>query len=591
MTDSVVDDLVASIPTVASGDLPDGDALRTALVGGLVGFIPDDASVVSGVMQVNLDDVTMGAVMPAFVYGDGVFKFDELDETTVHDGITCLVLLSGRRYKLLGEIRVKALKSRSVTLPPKAADVDPAARPVFGDAYLVLGGTWTAAINSIAIWTSRGWAEILPGFGPPLLVEDEQCYVWWSGAGGWKDGPWNKSFGAKTVPFSALVWHGQVVNQTQYAPPGSRKTGATPACPLGGTAANINDNSDTTVALTSALGNLTGASIASRIVGRLTLAAAATLICIEARGVLGSAVSSSNAMGLYYSTDSGATWTQAGAGFTLSTAAQFIQRTGSFAGVTDIALVTEGKNWAADTNTLAGLNAFDATVTGAVGDAYVIGASPFGIFAGAAGKIAICEIVNSYTIVTPEDGDTIYDKAQMMPFRWSASGSAWTTAGGLMKCVVTPFIAPGSFVFSKNARCVFVRAYPIGGGGGSGPVTINSTSSSFGSHCSATGGGNNAIAPGIGIGGDVNLNGGFGINDVATSPGGRGAGPYASPFGNGANGGVSMNGGSGGGGAVKMLLAAELLANEPITVGAGGQGGGSLPGNDGAVFVEEWIAI
>lgn len=368
------------------------------------------------------------------------FWYDEADSTTGHDGTTCIVTTAtGGRYKVTGvDMLITHVISKTLADPPDPDDVDEELRPSDGDAYLVpTGGTWPSGKEDyIAVWVEarREWFYIAPKAGWFVWVPgatQDTAYHYDSVQTEWIVGLGAGAATTDSVPLSAIIGCAasltvRVENQKTYAPPGSRKTGATPTMPLGGTASNINDNSDTTLGVTSALGDLTGGSVASRIIARLALASTATLICIEARGVLGSAVSSSNAMGLYYSTNNGSTWTQAGSGFTLSATAQTIQRTGTFVGVTDIALVTEAKNWSTATNTVAGLNAFDATVTGSVGDSYVVASPAIGVFAGMENKVAICEVANAYVIYTPSAGDEVYDKALATRIRWT--GSAWQAA-------------------------------------------------------------------------------------------------------------------------------------------------------------------
>ena len=139
--------------------------------------------------------------------------------------------------------------------------------------------------------------------------------------------------------------------------------------------------------------------------------------------------------------------------------------------------------------------------------------------------------------------------------------------------VVVPFLASGTFYVPAGVDSVRVRVWGGGGagnGGGGGftmetitglisgtaiaiTVGAGSTSgsvfggtSSFGSYCSATGGGSTSTSPanqgGVGIGGDINTTGGTG---VAPSGGG-----VAGMWGNGGNGGSSngSSGNAGGGG-------------------------------------------
>lgn len=420
---------------------PDIDDLAAELVESIISPIPANTSVVGGVLQIDPVDAETGAVRQGYAYADGIFLLDAADETTAHDGITCIVLIGGYRYKVQGDIRIKAVESVGIDSEPSLTDSD------FGKSYIDLTGVVGDA-NDIITWTSRGWVETDPDYGPPIFVKTSTdgfptgSYVHWDGSG-WVSGVGAGAILDASVPLSAIIGPAasltiRVENQTTYAPPGSRQTGGTPAAPLGGTASNLNDDDDSTVATTSALNDLSGLTVPDRIVAKLSLASPADLICIEARGVLGSAASSSTAMGLYYSDDNGASWTQAGAGFTLSTSAQNIQRTGSFADVTDIAVVTEAKNWSTNTNTVAGLNAFDATVDVSVGTAFIVGAGAFGILSGHESKVAICEVEDTLTIYTQQDGDEVYDKDTKTKLRWVAAASAWqAAASGYARVTIT----------------------------------------------------------------------------------------------------------------------------------------------------------
>lgn len=440
-----VQEIIAALPTEVSGNPPERDLLRTELVQGIVGFIPGDASVVGGVLQVDPADAALGGVRKVYVYGDvGTFVYDADDETTAHDGVFCLVLIGGCRYKIIGAPKIGFVLSAAVETPPDPDDVDPENRPSFGDAYLVLGGTWDVSTNSIAVWSSLeggSWQEIEPAFGPPLYVVDTDGYKRWTGDDGWKDGVGSGAHPDQSIPHSAFIWDERVANQELYAPPGSRVTGATPTMPLGGTAANINDNNDSTTATTSAIGDKTGAAVADRIVAQLALAEATDLIAIEVRQIEGSAASTSNAMGLYYSTD-GTNWTQAGSGFTLGADPIDVIRTGDFEGVTHIAVVTEDKNWASNTHTIAGLNGYDGTVECSVGDAWIVGANPFGALSGHTGKIVVCEVADELTIYTPKVGQTVFDIALDIPIRWN--GTQWKSAAGSILLYDRKFTADNS---------------------------------------------------------------------------------------------------------------------------------------------------
>lgn len=519
-----------------------------------------------------------GAIATHVIGYRGVwFWLDEADATTGHDGVTCIVTAAtGGRYKATGiDLLITHVKSKTLVTPPDPDDVDEEARPVNGDSYLIpvaATGAWANKTNWIATWVEarREWFLITPKPG---------WFVWLAGAtqdiayhydsvqAAWITGLGGGLQAASSVPLSAIIGTKaslilKVENDTAYAPPGSRKTGATPAMPKGGTATAINDNDDATSAVTGALGNLSGASVADRIVARLTLAAATNLIAIEARGVLGSVASSADAMGLYWSANNGAAWTQAGAGFTLGVGAANVMRTGAFAGVTDIALVTEAKNWAAATNTLGGLNAFDATVTAAVGDAWIIAPNPIGIFAGKTNQVAICETVNTLTMYQPSAGDFVFSKAvgRNLQFR----DGAWLSATGRFRTQITAFTASG--VFAKDARCFQAKVTVISSGGS---TAADGGSASFGAHCSATGGGAGGGAlGGVGSGGDLNF-----VGERPTE--GSRAGFALGQYGRGGDGG-------GGGAVVKVIAASALAANVAVTINITGM-------NNGFVLVEEYI--
>lgn len=82
-------------------------------------------------------------------------------------------------------------------------------------------------------------------------------------------------------------------------------------------------------------------------------------------------------------------------------------------------------------------------VSATVGVAYIIGPSPTGaIWAGNAGKVAICEVTNSFTVYTPSAGDEVYDKALGVKIRRTAS--AWESAFGAWRTRQSQFTATGS---------------------------------------------------------------------------------------------------------------------------------------------------
>jgi hypothetical protein len=61
--------------------------------------------------------------------------------------------------------------------------------------------------------------------------------------------------------------------------------------------------------------------------------------------------------------------------------------------------------------------------------AYIIGSAPTGAWAGNAGKLAICLVNGAFTIITPDVGDEVFDKALGINVKWGAA-SAWASASG-----------------------------------------------------------------------------------------------------------------------------------------------------------------
>ncbi len=194
----------------------------------------------------------------------------------------------------------------------------------------------------------------------------------------------------------------------------SRITGATPSTPYGGTAANINDNNTGTTASGISPGNQSGQSVASRIVAKLDFGASKTVTKIEARQYSCSAASSgTNLMGLYYSTDN-TTWTQLGAGFTLTTTPTDFTATGNVS-ARYVAVVTSPENWSTLTQTLGDLNAYEPATTDnmtAKSAALTAAAAP-----GTAKLVARTKHIDSITLGT----DLLFSVSR-------DGGTTWTTA-------------------------------------------------------------------------------------------------------------------------------------------------------------------
>ena len=169
------------------------------------------------------------------------------------------------------------------------------------------------------------------------------------------------------------------------------------------------------------------------------------------------------------------------------------------------------------------------------------------------------------------------------------------------------FTSSGTYTKATNNPS-FVIVEVVGGGGGQ---TGAGGTSSFGAFCSATGGATantgstSGSAGGSGSGGDLNLSGGRGIvcpvgggGSIATGVGfasggssfiqGRGTGSGAGTSVNGSTSVTNVAGGGGGGYSREKILASSLAASETVTVGASGNGAGTVAATAGVVIVWEY---
>lgn len=222
---------------------------------------------------------------------------------------------------------------------------------------------------------------------------------------------------------------------------------------------------------------------------------------------------------------------------------------------------------------------------------------------------------NFYTHINSLSGDCFSDSTlQTEAFADEVAtteklASASVTASKFAASVVPPFNRPvriiafttsGAWLKRTDTGNVFVQV--IGGGGaGGGTASINDSfyyggTSSFGAHCSATGGKGQGAgqlgAAGTGSSGNINLSGAAGTTYIDQ------------PYGNPAKGGISMIGkygkggsgvrlvGSGGAGGycAKFILASALADSVSVTVGTGGTWAGSYGSNgeSGLVLVYEY---
>lgn len=244
---------------------------------------------------------------------------------------------------------------------------------------------------------------------------------------------------------------------------------------------------------------------------------------------------------------------------------------------------------------------------------------------------------NTGNIFTFDAADITLDETRkMLEMVYDATLSRWVvighrqvdaTANAGRLIDVQTFTSSGSWV--KPAGTASVETEVVGGGGGGGASASDNGStggtSSFGSHCQATGGAGgdhgavgavtgDAAIGGVGSSGDQNTRGQAGgprsedDGDVryaggtggSSTHGGGGPGrlgnttsttaPATGGYGGGGGGGAYTTGdaagdGGAGGGTATKYITAGLGASETITVGsggAGGSGGGSRSGGTGA---------
>jgi len=159
---------------------------------------------------------------------------------------------------------------------------------------------------------------------------------------------------------------------------------------------------------------------------------------------------------------------------------------------------------------------------------------------------------------------------------------------------------------SEKIKKVLVEIYGGGGGGASGSGDgQDGGTSSFGSHCSATGGGGGdhygaGGNGGEGTNGDINLTGGDGASESTDAHGG--ICPYGSVggiggirgengrgYGSGGGGNTSGEGGGGGAsGYARKLIDVSEISSETVTVGSGGKGSGDNAGDGAPGLVIVW---
>lgn len=203
----------------------DDDEITAAVVGGVVLAILDSVNP----QTVSLRSST-GAVAPEVAWDGRLWAFDP-DSIAAHDGLTCIVTIDGDHY-LTNDVKFEQnVISRVVTTPPDPDDIDPDARPDYGDQYLVPPGStddWSGHIDEIAQWTARDWVFHVPTAGEEYLVKDEGetgLYIHYNKDAESEDGLPGNLIDQSVRPSTLLIRAWQVENQTTTAPPATGPAG------------------------------------------------------------------------------------------------------------------------------------------------------------------------------------------------------------------------------------------------------------------------------------------------------------------------------------------------------------------------------
>lgn len=419
---TVLHEITDAVPPTGGGPI-DKSGLRSTIIGRTAYIVTSPEEVPD---LVGLDPETGAAILVIICRGR-VFDYDPFDEESEQDDVTCLVTEDGRRYKLATAADVVCFSVIDLQdAPPE--------EPSYGEAWLILPaptGAWVDHDNDVGLWTSRGWAFITFGVGRLLYIKSKDMYIHRAEDGSWALGVGRFVVAANSIPLSSIVNADRIVeNQTQRTPPGLRVSGAAPTAPLGGVAANLNDNDSASVTITNALGTTTGQTVAQRIAAKLDFGTVKNINAVELVGLSQDSGASTATGGLYYSTDN-ATWTLLGLANIGSTVTPALKLwSGPTVSARYVAYAVPQDAFAAKVQKIEGLNAYDADAapSAATGAAFIIGPNAFGPWLGQSGKYAVCEDGATFTIYPPSVGWRAYDKALGADFRFN--GAAWVSAAG-----------------------------------------------------------------------------------------------------------------------------------------------------------------
>lgn len=205
---------VAALPAAANAN---HTLIRDLLVRRLAYVV----SAASEVLDLVAVDPASGAAIIVIICLGRNYLYDSTDTTTAHDGVSTLVSLEGRRYKLSTGVDVLAYSvlDRDLATPPGS--------PTIGNRYLIAAGAtgaWSGHSNEVAIFTSRGWEFVNLGTGRLILIEDEDAYAHKNAGGSWVVGFGAQSLSAGSILPSMMLGGAArvrflVENQTTNTPP------------------------------------------------------------------------------------------------------------------------------------------------------------------------------------------------------------------------------------------------------------------------------------------------------------------------------------------------------------------------------------
>jgi parallel beta-helix repeat protein len=168
---------------LVDGSSPSKSSMRTYMQARLALVLVNASEILS---------IDMGSTVAAMLATTGqLYRYDATDTTTPHNGLTVLVDVTGRRFKIVTPSSLRAnvytnIISNALTAPPGS--------PSEGDAYIVAPaatGAWAAKDNNVAVWSSGQWWFDVPRPGAFAWVGG--LYVF--GGASWASVSQSKAYG------------------------------------------------------------------------------------------------------------------------------------------------------------------------------------------------------------------------------------------------------------------------------------------------------------------------------------------------------------------------------------------------------------